>query len=306
MQKVENRFVSQLVKDTLGTIFNKAFGIKSDILLQNGPKGECEYVSPSAMKEFNVHRNKKEGTSFGCKTVVEFARKATESFYENDYIGAIHANEKGFLQIKVKDKFIEEQVNDLILDLTFPEIKRQKVVVDFSSPNIAKEMHVGHLRSTIIGESICRILEFMGHEVVRTNHVGDWGTQFGMLIAYMREAYPDYETNFPDVRDLDTYYKAARNRFDSDPDFKKLSQETVVRLQAYDEVCYKAWKMICSVSREYFKIIYKRLNITIEEFGESFYNPFIPPMVEELTAKGLIQEDSTTTKKGVKKETKKE
>ena len=77
-------------------------------------------------------------------------------------------------------------MNDLILDLTFPEIKRQKVVVDFSSPNIAKEMHVGHLRSTIIGESVCRILDFMGHDVVRANHVGDWGTQFGMLIAYMR------------------------------------------------------------------------------------------------------------------------
>jgi arginyl-tRNA synthetase len=81
------------------------------------------------------------------------------------------------------------------------------VVVDFSSPNIAKEMHVGHLRSTIIGESVCRILEYMGNEVVRTNHVGDWGTQFGMLIAYMREAYPDYETSFPDIRDLDGYYK---------------------------------------------------------------------------------------------------
>jgi arginyl-tRNA synthetase len=280
MQKVESKFVSHLVKETIGSIFHKAFGIKSDILLQNGPKNECEYVSPSAMKEFNVHRNKKEGTTFGCKTVVEFARKATESFFENDYISLMHANEKGFLQIKVKDKFIEEQVNELILDLTFPEIKRQKVVVDFSSPNIAKEMHVGHLRSTIIGESVCRILEFMGHDVVRANHVGDWGTQFGMLIAYMREAYPDYETNPPDVKDLDTYYKAARARFDSDPAFKKLSQETVVKLQAYDEVCIKAWKMICNVSREYFKIIYKRLNITVEEFGESFYNPFIPPMVE--------------------------
>lgn len=110
------------------------------------------------MKEFNVHRNKKEGNTFGCKTVVEFARKATESFFENEYISVMQANEKGFLQIKLKDRFIEEQVNDLILDLTFPQIQRQKVVVDFSSPNIAKEMHVGHLRSTIIGESVCRIL----------------------------------------------------------------------------------------------------------------------------------------------------
>ena len=91
------------------------------------------------------------------------------------------------------------------------------MAVDFSSPNIAKEMHVGHLRSTILGESVCRILEFMGYDVVRANHVGDWGTQFGMLIAYMQETFPDYATNKPDIQDLDVYYKAARAKFDSDP-----------------------------------------------------------------------------------------
>jgi len=289
MQKIEQKFVAQAVRETLSGFFGKAFGIKADVLLQHGPKNEFEYVSPSAMKEFNVNRNKKEGTSFGCKTVAEFAQRVAQSYYENDYIGSIKANDKGFLQIRVKDSFVEERVNSLVQDLTYPEIKKQKVIVDFSSPNIAKEMHVGHLRSTIIGESVCRILEYMGNEVVRTNHVGDWGTQFGMLIAYMREAYPDYETSFPDIKDLDGYYKEARAKFDSDPVFKKLSQETVVKLQAYDENCIKAWKMICEVSREYFHRIYKRLNITIDEYGESFYNPLIPKIVEELTGLGLIQ-----------------
>jgi arginyl-tRNA synthetase len=156
--------------------------------------------------------------------VVEFAKRIEENFIENEYVSSIKANEKGFLQIKVKDTYVEESINDLILDLTFPEIKKQKVVVDFSSPNIAKEMHVGHLRSTIIGESVCRILEYMGHDVVRANHVGDWGTQFGMLIAYMKETFPDYENQLPDIKDLDGYYKAARHRFDSDPAFKKISQ----------------------------------------------------------------------------------
>lgn len=306
MQKVEQKFVAQAVKETMSALFHRAFGIKSEVLLQHGPKNECEYVSPSAMKEFNINKNKKEGTAFGCKTVAEFARKAADHFQENEFVGSVTANEKGFLQIKVKDSFVEERVNSLVQDLTFPEVPKQKVVVDFSSPNIAKEMHVGHLRSTIIGESICRMLEYMGYDVVRANHVGDWGTQFGMLIAYMREAFPDYETNLPDIKDLDGYYKAARGRFDSDPAFKKLSQETVVKLQAYDETCIRAWNMICEVSREYFKIIYKRLHIKVDEYGESYYNKMIPPMVEELTAKGLIQEDSTTTKKGKKEEGKKE
>lgn len=164
--------------------------------------------------------------------------------------------------------------------MQFPEVPKQRIVVDFSSPNIAKEMHVGHLRSTIIGESICRMFEYMGHNLTRANHVGDWGTQFGMLIAYLKENYPDYQTNAPEIKDLDAYYKAARKRFDSDPEFKKVSQLTVVKLQAYDEECIKIWKMICQLSREYFTQIYKRLNITLEEFGESYYNAFIPPMVE--------------------------
>ena len=138
------------------------------------------------MKEFNMRKNKKEGQSCGCKTVAEFAAKVAEHFYENEYIGSIKANDKGFLQIKVKDAFVEEKVNEMMADLSYPEPRKTKVVVDFSSPNIAKEMHVGHLRSTIIGESLCRILEFMGCDVKRCNHLGDWGTQFGMLIAYMQ------------------------------------------------------------------------------------------------------------------------
>jgi arginyl-tRNA synthetase len=304
--QAEHRFISVLVKEYLTAVMHKAFGIKADVLLQNGPTGECEYVSPSAMKEFNVHKNKKEGTTFGCKTVVEFAKKVEESYFENEVVSSIKTNQKGFLQIKLQDKFIEDRVNELMNNLNYPEVKKQNVVVDFSSPNIAKEMHVGHLRSTIIGESMCRILEYMGYNVTRANHVGDWGTQFGMLIAYMREAFPDYETNQPDIKDLDGYYKAARARFDSDPAFKKLSQETVVRLQAYDEDCIKAWKMICSVSRDYFQIIYKRLGITLEEYGESYYNKLIPGIVKELEDKGMIVEDSTVTKKGVKKDEKKE
>ena len=111
---------------------------------------------------------------------------------------------------------------------------RKKVVVDFSSPNVAKEMHVGHLRSTIIGDTICRMLEFCGHDVKRVNHVGDWGTQFGMLIGHLKNVFPDFATKPPPISDLQQFYKDAKKVFDEDEDFKKKAHEEVVRLQGGD------------------------------------------------------------------------
>lgn len=168
----------------------------------------------------------------------------------------------------------------------------QTVVVDFSSPNIAKEMHVGHLRSTIIGETVCRILELVGADVKRVNHVGDWGTQFGMLITYLKEAYPDFATgdnsNIP-ISDLTQIYKKAKIRFDEDAEFKKTSQLNVVNLQAGDEECKAIWNVLCDISRREFEKVYKRLDITLEECGESFYNDKIPPVIEELDSKNLME-----------------
>jgi arginyl-tRNA synthetase len=166
----------------------------------------------------------------------------------------------------------------------------RKVVVDFSSPNVAKEMHVGHLRSTIIGETTARILEFAGYHVLRFNHIGDWGTQFGMLIEFMMETYPDFMTTPPPISDLQSFYKLSKAKFDSDDAFKLRSQQRVVKLQRGDEFSRAAWKMICDISRTAFSQIYDRLDITIFERGESYYNDLIPPMVKELKDTGLIVE----------------
>lgn len=122
-------------------------------------------------------------------------------------------------------------------------------MVDFSSPNIAKNMHVGHLRSTIQGDSICRIFEFMGYDVVRVNHVGDWGTQFGMLIAELDLNYPDFLENPPQIADLQSFYQNAKKRFDSDEGFKATAHANVVKLQSGDDHCIKGWKMLCQLSR---------------------------------------------------------
>ncbi|MGB5715458.1 MAG: arginine--tRNA ligase, partial [Waterburya sp.] len=166
------------------------------------------------------------------------------------------------------------------------------VVVDFSSPNIAKEMHVGHLRSTIIGDAISRVLEFRGYDVLRLNHVGDWGTQFGMLIAYLREVYPEALTTAHalDIGDLVSLYKKAKVRFDEDEEFKQTARQEVVNLQDGAADSRHAWRLLCEQSRKEFQVIYDLLDIDIEERGESFYNPFLTDIVSQLDQTGLLEE----------------
>jgi arginyl-tRNA synthetase len=167
----------------------------------------------------------------------------------------------------------------------------QKIVVDFSSPNIAKEMHVGHLRSTIIGDCIAKVLEFRGHNVLRLNHVGDWGTQFGMLICYLQEVYPSAldTADALDIGDLVTFYKQAKIRFDEDEAFQTAARQKVVELQAGEELTIKAWKLLCEQSRREFQVIYDRLGVTLTERGESFYNPYLAETVAELDALKLVE-----------------
>ena len=121
------------------------------------------------------------------------------------------------------------------------------MLVDFSSPNIAKEMHVGHLRSTILGECLCRTFEFCGHEVIRVNHVGDWGTQFGMLIAHLKDSFPDFKTAAPPISDLVGFYKESKKRFDADEEFKARAHQEVVALQGGDQDNLTAWTALCEV-----------------------------------------------------------
>ena len=197
----------------------------------------------------------------------------------------------GYINIWLSETFMAERIGTY-LEKPFPGVqqeKKMKCIVDFSSPNIAKEMHVGHLRSTIIGDTLCRVLEYVGHEVQRINHVGDWGTQFGMLIAHLKESFPDFLTSDTNIGDLQAFYKASKKRFDEEPDFKKRAHEEVVKLQSGNEENIAAWKMFCAISRNEFQKIYDRLDVVLEERGESFYNALMPPMVKELTEQGHVR-----------------
>lgn len=203
----------------------------------------------------------------------------------------------GFINLTLKPAYLEAQLSAIQADLRLGVMKAKmpkRVVVDFSSPNIAKEMHVGHLRSTIIGDCIARILEFRDHDVLRLNHVGDWGTQFGMLIAYLREAYPEAlsTANALDLGDLVTLYRQAKQRFDRDEVFRETARQEVVKLQAGAADTRRAWELLCEQSRLEFQVIYDLLDVHLVERGESFYNPLLPSVVEDLDRTGLLVEDA--------------
>jgi len=200
----------------------------------------------------------------------------------------------GFLNLTLSSLFLSNEVQKQLFDPLLgavPCARREKVIVEFSSPNIAKELHVGHIRSTIIGDCLARLFEFLRYDVLRLNHLGDWGTQFGMLISYMKAKAPQVLSGHePTTLDaLMGWYRAAKKEFDLDPDFKKRSQLEVVRLQSGEPDSMRAWRIICDVSRHGFQEIYDLLKVRIQERGESFYNPFLKETVEELERCGLVE-----------------
>ncbi len=166
----------------------------------------------------------------------------------------------------------------------------QRVVVDYSSPNLAKEMHVGHLRSSIIGDAVARVLECLGHTVIRQNHVGDWGTQFGMLLAYMEENPVDAEA---ELGDLENFYRQAKKRFDESEDFANRARERVVQLQAGDPQCLALWNRFNQISLGHCQAVYDRLGVSLTQAdvrGESAYNDQLAGIVSDLRSAGLLTE----------------
>ncbi len=203
----------------------------------------------------------------------------------------------GFINIHLEPAWLAAQVDAALASPrlgTDPAALPQTVVVDYSSPNLAKEMHVGHLRSTIIGDALARVLEFQGHRVIRQNHVGDWGTQFGMLIAHLEDQTANAELAEVALADLETFYRAAKQRFDSDADFADRARDYVVRLQAGDEGCLRLWQQFIDISVAHSEEIYQKLNVTLTREhirAESAYNDDLPGIIAELQQQGLAVED---------------
>ena len=225
----------------------------------------------------------------------EFAQNVLDKADLQDIAEKTEIAGPGFINIFLKNTWLAENINRAVQDpkLGVHNPEKQTVVVDYSSPNVAKEMHVGHLRSTIIGDAVVRTLEFLGNHVIRANHVGDWGTQFGMLIAYLEKMENEHASEM-ELSDLEAFYRAAKKHYDEDPVFAEKARNYVVKLQSGDEYCRTMWQKLVKITMQQNQHNYDRLNVTLTDkdvMGESLYNPMLPGIVEDLKKQGLAVED---------------
>lgn len=232
-----------------------------------------------------------------AKTVKKNPRQVAEEVVKNlhapEMIQKVEIEGPGFINITLTSNYLSSRLHNMLKDplLGAPRPEHtERIAIDFSSPNTAKEMHVGHLRSSIIGDSLARVFEFLGHDVLRLNHIGDWGTAFGMLITYIKQNEPEILTGQKktNLTHLVDWYKASKVKFDSDLAFKKAAQQEVVLLQGGDPDALKAWKIICDISSKAYQEIYDLLDIHLLERGESFYNPMLQDVVADVEKKGIV------------------
>jgi arginyl-tRNA synthetase len=268
-----------------------AFGIDADPLLGASQNEKfADYQSNAAMGLAKV-LSEKTGQKTNPRAVAEQVKaKLAELNLLGEMAQEVSIAGPGFVNIRLAPAWLARQLGVIASDPRLgieTAASPQRVVVDYSGPNVAKQMHVGHLRSTIIGDAISRVIEFQGHDVIRQNHIGDWGTQFGMLIAYLRVQGQEESRH---IEDLETFYKEAKKKFDEDPAFQDEARKTVVRLQGGQPEELALWKRIVDETRRHYEPIYKRLGVKLgmeNERGESFYNPMLRRVVDDLKAKGI-------------------
>ncbi len=269
--------------------------ISAALVRAGAPAGSPALVGPATRPEFGDYQAN--GVMAAAKKLKTnprvLAARVVEDLDLKDMAASVDIAGPGFINIQLKGEWLAEQLGSVLADprLGVPKAAPQKVVIDYSHPNLAKEMHIGHLRSTVIGDAIARVLEFSGHEVVRHNHVGDWGTQFGMLIAHLDQlADPATE-----LADLEVFYQSARQRFDQDAAFAALSREYVVKLQRGDPYMLRMWQQFIDESLAHGQRIYAALGVGLKPEdvrGESAYNDDLPRVVENLQDEGLLVESN--------------
>jgi len=275
----------------------------SQALIAAGAPADCEpQVRQSARAQFGDYQ---------ANGVMAIAKKlgmpprqfAEQALAHLDLTGIAAKTEiagPGFINIFLDPAFLAKNVEAAVASDRAGVEKvsaPQTIVVDYSAPNVAKEMHVGHVRSTIIGDASVRTLEFLGHKVIRANHVGDWGTQFGMLIAYLEKQQKENAGEMA-LSDLEGFYREAKKHYDEDEAFAERARSYVVKLQGGDDYCREMWRKLVDITMTQNQITYQRLNVTLtrdDVMGESLYNPMLPGIVADLKAKGLAVESEGAT-----------
>ena len=274
----------------------------SQALIAAGAPADCEpQVRQSAKVQFGDYQAN--GVMAVAKKLGMAPRQLAEQVLShldlNGIASKVEIAGPGFINIFLDPAFLADNVNRALqserLGVTKPQA--QTIVVDYSAPNVAKEMHVGHLRSTIIGDASVRTLEFLGHKVIRANHVGDWGTQFGMLIAYLEKQQQENAGEMA-LADLEGFYREAKKHYDEDEAFAERARSYVVKLQGGDQYFLQMWRKLVDITMSQNQITYDRLNVTLtrdDVMGESLYNPMLPGIVADLKAKGLAVESEGAT-----------
>lgn len=274
--------------------------IQTAMVAAGAPDTAPALVRQSAKVQFGDYQaNGIMGVAKALKTNPrELAQVVLDKLDLSDVADKVEIAGPGFINIFLKDIWLGKELAKLRdsdhLDIDTVE-SPEVVVVDYSSPNLAKEMHVGHLRSTVIGDAVVRTLEFLGHTVVRQNHVGDWGTQFGMLLAYMERLRAENTEVSMALSDLETFYRAAKTCFDEDEAFAKRARELVVELQSGNEECLALWDEFINISLTHCEETYKMLGVSLERqhvMPESAYNDDLANVVNDLQEQGLLQESN--------------
>ena len=274
----------------------------SQALIAAGASADCEpQVRQSAKVQFGDYQAN--GVMAVAKKLGMAPRQLAEQVLSHLDLSGIASKVEiagpGFINIFLDPAFLAENVSSALKSerLGVAQPQAQTVVVDYSAPNVAKEMHVGHLRSTIIGDAAVRTLEFLGHKVIRANHVGDWGTQFGMLIAYLEKQQQENAGEMA-LADLEGFYREAKKHYDEDEAFAERARSYVVKLQGGDEYFREMWRKLVDITMSQNQLTYNRLNVTLtrdDVMGESLYNPMLPGIVADLKAQGLAVESEGAT-----------
>lgn len=274
----------------------------SQALIAAGAPADCEpQVRQSAKVQFGDYQAN--GVMSVAKTLGMPPRQVAEKVIANlDLTGIASKVEiagPGFINIFLDPAFLAKNIDEAVASdrVGVSVSEPQTIVVDYSAPNVAKEMHVGHIRSTIIGDAAVRTLEFLGHKVIRANHVGDWGTQFGMLIAYLEKQQQENAGEMA-LADLEEFYRAAKKHYDEDEAFAERARGYVVKLQGGDEYCREMWRKLVDITMTQNQKTYQRLNVTLtrdDVMGESLYNPMLPGIVADLKEQGLAVESEGAT-----------